>query len=98
MSEQKNSIVPSTSDQNRNGGYLLVVDSDIDNLFYTSVLLQRFEYHLHIAKTAREAFITATTAKPSLIITALDLNDLNGLSLMQLLKKKSAPSTSPLLF
>jgi two-component system chemotaxis response regulator CheY len=91
---QRKNKFPAT-DQNYKGRYLLVADSDIDCLFYTSILLQRFGYYPHIAKTAHEAFIAATTATPSLIITALDLTDLNGLDFIRLLRKNSGSSDIP---
>jgi len=73
-------------DKDGKGRYFLVVDGDVDDLFYTAMLLKQFEYYPHIVKTAREAFIAATAATPSLIITALDLSDLNGLNLIQILR------------
>jgi CheY-like chemotaxis protein len=87
MNKQENMHSPNMSDQRSTGRYLLVVDSDIDNLIYTSMLLQGFAYHPHIAKTAREAFLAVNIAKPALIIAALDIADLHGLDLMRLLKK-----------
>jgi two-component system, OmpR family, KDP operon response regulator KdpE len=87
MNKQENMHLPNVSDQQRTGRYLLVVDSDMDNLIYTSMLLQKFSYHPHIAKTAKEAFLAVNTAKPALIIATLDLVDLNGLDLIRLLRK-----------
>jgi len=82
-------------DKDGKSRYLLVVDSDVDDLFFTAMLLERFGYYLHIARTAREAFIAAATATPSLIITALDLSDLSGLHLIQLLKKNAGTLDIP---
>ena len=94
MSNHNNSIALS---QNCNGSYLLLVDSDIDDLFYTSILLRRFNYRLHIAKTAREAFIAATTTKPALIVVALDLIDLSGLNFIHVLKKNVSTLDIPII-
>jgi CheY-like chemotaxis protein len=75
---------------------LLIVDSDTQNLVYLSMLLQRFDFQTHTAKTAREAFASATTTTPSLIITALGLTDMNGLHLIKLLRNH--PKTANISF
>jgi len=80
----------------RKNRFLLVVDSDANNLLYTSMLLKRFDYQTYTAKTAREALEMARVAVPSLIITALDLQDMDGLELMQHVKKN--PSTADVPF
>jgi two-component system chemotaxis response regulator CheY len=93
--KQEENDVLKDPDQYCKSRYILVADSHIDSLFYTSILLQRFGYYPHIAKTAREAFIAATTATPSLIITALDLADLSGLDFIRLLRKNFTVSNIP---
>jgi CheY-like chemotaxis protein len=65
---------------------LLVMDSDTQNLLYTSKLLQSFAYRTHMAETAQEAFDTATNSPPSLIITALGLADMNGIKLLKMIR------------
>jgi CheY-like chemotaxis protein len=74
---------------------LLIVDSDAQNLLYISMLLQRFDYQTDTAKTAREAFASATLTIPSLIITALGLKDMNGLNLIKLLRKNPKTTNIP---
>jgi len=66
----------------RNVRYLLVVDSDANNLFYTSMLLQRFDYRISMAATAEEALAMVSIAAPALVITSLDLKGMNGLEFM----------------
>ena len=74
---------------------LLIVDSDAQNLLYVSLLLQRFEYQIGTAKTAREAFVNATAALPSLIITSIGLQDMSGLNLMKLLRQNAKTAVIP---
>jgi CheY-like chemotaxis protein len=75
--------------------YLLIIDSDTQNLFYLSMLLTRFDFKTDIAKTAHEAFVGATTTTPSLIITALELKDMHGLNLITLLRKNPKTTNIP---
>jgi len=94
MAEQGRDGVSDLMD--RRNRFLLVVDSDSNNLLYTSMLLKRFDYHTYTTRTAREALEMARVAVPSLIITALDLKDMHGLELMQHVKKN--PSTADVPF
>lgn len=75
---------------------LLIVDNDEQNLLYVSLLLQGFNYPTSVAKSAREAFVSATEAHPALIITAIGLPDMSGLNLMKLLWKN--PKTAGISF
>ena len=74
---------------------LMLVDSDADNLFHLSTLLTIFNYRTTTAGTAAEALTLASSAEPSLIITALNLSDVNGLDLMHQLKKDSRTDGIP---
>jgi len=71
----------------RKGRFILLVDSDPKNLLYLSTLLRRFGYQTYTANTAREVFELVTSSVPSLIITSLDIKDMDSLNLMQALKK-----------
>jgi CheY-like chemotaxis protein len=71
----------------RKGRFILLVDNDPKNLAYLSTLLRRFDYKTYTANTAREVFELVTSSVPSLIITSLDIKDLDSLKLMQALKK-----------
>jgi CheY-like chemotaxis protein len=79
----------------RKNRFLLVVDSDANNLIYTSMLLKRFDYQTCTAKTAREALEMTKVAVPSLIITALDLKDMHGLDLIQHVKNNIPTAEVP---
>jgi len=67
--------------------FLLVVDSSIKSLVYTSTLLQRLQYNIWTAKNAEEALEMAGIAVPALIFIADDLDDMPGLELIQDLKR-----------
>ena len=71
----------------RSNRFLLVVDSDANNLYLTSMLLQRLDYHICSSKTAAEAREMAAVAVPALIITAHYLKDSTSLELMNKLKE-----------
>lgn len=76
----------------RRSRFLLVVDSDVNDLFYLSMLLQRFEYNISTAANAAEALKTAGVAAPSLVITSLVLSDMPGLELIR--RMRQAPRTA----
>ncbi len=67
--------------------FLLVVDSDVEKLFHTATLLQRFQYNIWTAQSAAEALEMAAVAVPALVVTAQFLEDMPGLELIQQLKK-----------
>jgi CheY-like chemotaxis protein len=81
----------------RNSRFLLVVDSDANNLFYTSMLLQRFDYRIYMAATAEEALAMVTVAAPSLVITSLDLKGMNGLELIRRLAQNPGTAAVPVI-
>jgi CheY-like chemotaxis protein len=67
--------------------FLLVVDSDVERLFHTATLLQRFQYNIWTAQNATEALEMATVAVPALIVTAQFLDDLPALELIKQVKR-----------
>jgi CheY-like chemotaxis protein len=76
--------------------FLLVVDSDVKELFYTATLLQRFQYNIWTAQSAEEALEMAAVAVPALIVTAQFLDDLSGLELIQQLRRIDRVRTIPI--
>ena len=74
---------------------LLIVDTDAQSLLHISMLLQRFDFQTEIAITAQEAFEITTNTIPDLIITDLDLKDMNGLNLIKQLRKNSKTTNIP---
>ena len=85
------------ADSDRKSSYLLTVDSDVNELFYTSMLLQRFEYNSCTETKGTDAFDMAIAASPSLIITELDLSDMPGLELIQRLKNDVRTASIPVI-
>jgi CheY-like chemotaxis protein len=71
---------PSQS-SNRRSRFLLIVDGDANHLFYAAMLLQRLEYNIYTAKTAKEALDMISVALPSLVITEVNLPGISGLEL-----------------
>ena len=88
---------PKTGASGRSNRFLLVVDSDASNLYYTSMLLQRLDYHICSSKTATEAREMATVAVPALIITAHYLRDATCFELMEQLKQDPRLQSVPVI-
>jgi CheY-like chemotaxis protein len=84
-------------DSKRNPHYLLIVDGNINDLYYLSMLLQRFDYNACTATTENDAFELAVTAVPELIIIALDLADSAGEELLHRLKGDPRTSGIPII-
>jgi CheY-like chemotaxis protein len=77
--------------------FLLVVDSDVEKLFHTATLLQRFQYNIWTAKSAAEALEMAAVAVPALIVTAQFLDDLPGLEFIRQLNRIRKLGAVPIL-
>ncbi len=88
--------IPTGTPERRNR-FLLAVDSSANDLFYLSMLLQRFEYNISTATSAAEAMKTVGIAVPSLIICAQDLSDMTGIAFIQRLKQDSRLAVVPVL-
>lgn len=81
----------------RNSRFLLVVDSDANDLIYISMLLQRFEYNICTAKTGEEALELSSVSIPALIIADMDLADMKGLELIKRLKRRQFTANLPVI-
>jgi two-component system cell cycle response regulator DivK len=81
----------------RKNDFLLVVDSEAYNLFYTSALLKRFDYKPIIARSAKEALQVAHASVPALIITSLGLSDMRGAELIKQIKQNPATASVPII-
>ena len=77
--------------------FLLVVDSDARSLFYTTTLLQRFQYNIWTAQSAEEAIEMATTAIPAMVITTQNLNDMPGFKFIHQLKQINRTRLVPII-
>jgi CheY-like chemotaxis protein len=84
-------------DRERNPRYLLIVDGSVNDLYYLSMLLQRFDYNACTATTGSDALELVVTAIPELIITALDLADFPRAELVHRLKQDSRTSHIPVI-
>lgn len=74
---------------------LLLLDSNAHDLCYLSVLLERLDYHVYTAMTAKDALEALTVIVPSLIITSLNIRDMDSLELMRVLKKSPLVGAVP---
>jgi CheY-like chemotaxis protein len=90
------SDTPSES-SNRRSRFLLLVDGDANHLFYSAMLLQRFDYNICTAKTAEEALEMTFVALPSLVITEINLPGMTGLELARKLKADKHTSSVPVI-
>jgi len=86
-----------TNTSGRNSRFLLVVDSDANDLIYVSMLLQRFEYNICTAKTGKEALELSSVSIPALIIAEMDLADMKGLELIKRLKRQQLTANLPVI-
>jgi len=84
-----------TSDRHNN--YVLVVDSDANELYSTAMLLQRFEYNVCTARNADEAIEMGSVALPRLIICDLPLKGRSGLDLLRMLKENPRTTQVPVI-
>jgi CheY-like chemotaxis protein len=91
MAECKEGASGNTSE--RSSRYLLIVDSDANELYYIAMLLQRFDYNICTAGNADEAIEMVSVALPTLIVSELSLKGRNGIELLQQLKEN--PRTAP---
>ncbi|HUL00661.1 MAG TPA: response regulator [Nitrospirota bacterium] len=95
MDDQRPNITYDNCD--RKTQFLLVVDSDTNNLFYMSMVLQRMDYQISTAINVEEAMAIANIIAPSLIITALDLKDRSGLELIQQCRQNHSIARVPII-
>lgn len=75
--------------------FLLVADSDVRSLFYTTTLLQRLQYNVWPACTGAEVVEMTETALPAMIIIAQRLNDITGFKLIRQLKRIQETTAIP---
>jgi CheY-like chemotaxis protein len=94
MQEHKASLLSDVANDKKRR-LLMVVNSNTRNLAYTAALLKRFDYPIDTAKTAKEAIDRATIMVPSLIITALELEDMHGLDFIRSLKRDPGIAAVP---
>jgi CheY-like chemotaxis protein len=74
---------------------VLVVDGDAHHRSYHTMILRRFEFRAIAAATAREALEAIAAARPSLVLTELDLPDMNGFDLLRRLCRDPSAAAVP---
>lgn len=79
----------------RKNRFLLAVDSSPDDLFYTSMLLQRFAYHVCTAKDAGEAVDFMAVATPALVVADVTEAGTNGPELLRRMREIPGLSAVP---
>jgi len=77
--------------------YLLLVDNKTNDLFYGSMLLQRFGYRVCTANTAVQALDMVSVAVPSLVLADLYLPGMNAVDLMGLFRQDPRTSSLPVI-
>jgi CheY-like chemotaxis protein len=88
----KPQTVHSSSGPDRYRNFALVVDRDRNNLSYLSKLLARFHYQCFKASSGAEALQSAAVVAPSLVMIALDLEDMDSFELMRNLRQGAGMS------
>ncbi len=95
MAEGKpGSAEAASSDRDR---IIMIVDSNANDLFYVSILLQRLGYHVCSAKTAEDALEMLSAALPAVIITELNPSPLNGMSSLERFKQDPRTASLPVI-
>ena len=87
-----------TDDKKTNEGHkrtILVAMGDAYGRNYTSMLLQRFGYHVYMVSTAKEAAEFVSVALPSLVIAETGLASTGGSDLLGAMKQDARTETVP---
>jgi DNA-binding response OmpR family regulator len=81
----------------RKSRYILVIESDTDDLFTTAMLLNRFSYPVCTARNARQALDMISVAMPELIVTDVDLPGMTGIELLRILASNHRTVSLPVI-
>lgn len=76
---------------------VLVIDGKPVRKFYTSIFLQRLNYHVITAKTAEDGLFYTSITIPLVIIANIDLPDKSGAELLKILKKNRGTRDVPVI-
>ena len=76
---------------------VLVVNNNMVSQFTTSVILQRLNYLVFTVKTAEEALTAISIASPQIVLTEIDLPNMDGIALLQRLKKEKGTKDIPVI-
>jgi len=72
--------------------FMVVVDDDTNDLVYTAILLQRFEFQVCTARSAAEALEMTAVMPPILVVASQEVQDMSGYDLV--LRLRLDPRTS----
>ncbi|MDH4164192.1 MAG: response regulator [Nitrospirota bacterium] len=81
----------------RKSRYILVIESNIQELFTTAMLLHRFSYPVCTARNARQALDMISVAMPALVVTDLALPGMTGLEFLRVLGRNSHTYSIPVI-
>ena len=76
---------------------VLVVDGDPVSQFYTTVFLQRLNYHVVPVRSAEEALVIMELTAPLIVITEITLGQMSGLDFLKHLKQDPQRKGIPVL-
>jgi CheY-like chemotaxis protein len=95
MNKDKNSSDPAGTESKTR--LLLIVDGAASDSFYTSILLERLEYHIYAVKTAADALEVMKLSLPSLILTDPTLPGMSGIDLLKHVKRDPRTRSIPVI-
>ncbi len=72
--------------------FVVVVDEDTNDLVYTAILLQRFDFQVCTSRSAAEALEMTAVMPPVLVVTSQKVRDISGYDLV--LRLRLDPRTS----
>jgi CheY-like chemotaxis protein len=72
--------------------FVVVVDGDTNDLVYTAILLQRFDFQVCTSRSAAEALEMTAVMPPVLVVTSQEVQDMSGYDLV--LRLRLDPRTS----
>jgi DNA-binding response OmpR family regulator len=94
---QQGTDEPTPSPFSRKSRYILVVEGNINDLFTTAMLLQRFSYPVCTARNARQALDMVSVAMPALMVADYDLSGMNSIELLRVLGSNSRTAGIPVI-
>jgi two-component system, NtrC family, response regulator GlrR len=69
-------------------GHVLLVDDDIDHLQLLRIRLEREQYKVTTASSAREALTKVMTVRPQVVVTDLRMDEMDGMQLLEVLQRQ----------
>lgn len=76
---------------------VLVVDADFVSRFYTSMMLQRLNYHVFSVRSAEEALAIIELTVPLVVVTEITLPQMSGIDLMKTVKQNPRTRNVPVI-